>query len=376
MRHRVLLWLLILIVVGCTFNPRSNLPAPTAIRFPPTWTPAPTATAKPPPPTATLVVQPSSEDSNATPANIRRYPYSSYNTIGAWVDTTHISKDNLKQIASQVQLAIGPQANVLRQLNSRVITLQRVDSAGQAEGASSVSLVLDSASDGVLLENVGNGTNVDRFTTTGKLLGAARDALDTRLLIADTYAWSDGAAFADHPSDAVSLLGRVDGLCLCSFLRASTSPVSAFKRETEWKQDVDALADLSSRPNLVVLVATRFDQVAESEVDQLQSWFDYALASFLLGEKGSFTYFGFQGPRADDYMAGGELSAGLGYPVGGYYPNYGMYARHFQRGLVVVNAGDSAREMPLTRLYRNPLGEKLTSLRLGPHTGEILLVEP
>jgi hypothetical protein len=376
MSPHVFLFLFLFILAGCTTSPRLIYPAPTAIRFPPTWTPAPTETPKPPPPTETLVIQSTPGDLNATPGIFRRYPSSSYNTIGAWVDTTHISKDALAQLASHIQLATGPQAGVVQRLNSRVITLQRLDSTGDLEDASSLTGALDSASDGVLLEHVGIGSSTDQFANSDKLLGSVRNSLDTRLLIADAYAWSDGASFAVHSSDAVSLLGRVDGLCICGFLRASNAPVPAFKTEMEWKADVDALAALSSYPNLVVLVATRFDQVSDSEVDLLQSWFDYALASFLMGENGSDTFFSFQGPRADDYMAGGALSATLGNPVGGYYPNYGMYARHFQRGLVVVNAGDSAREMPLTRLYTTPLGEKLTSVRLEPHTGEILLVQP
>ena len=122
------------------------------------------------------------------------------------------------------------------------------------------------------------------------------------------------------------------------------------------------------------MVATRFEKVSQEEFDRLQPWFDYALASFLMGENGSYAYFSFQGPHADDYMANSELGVALGYPIGGYYPSFGMYARHFQHGLVVVNAGDSEREMPLTRMYATPFGEQLTRLRLGPHSCEMLLI--
>jgi Hypothetical glycosyl hydrolase family 15 len=374
MRPKVLIWMLAALAVSCTALPGPAPAAPTAVRFPATWTPAPTSTPAPPAATATLVIQSTPRVSSATGANIRRYPIPSYGIIGGWVDTTHLSVDALPSLAPRVQLALGPQVGAVRQLNRRVIDLARFDTTGRPEGVLPFARSLGSGYDGALLEHMGSEAGFAQFGSTDQILASVRIALGTRLLIADTYAWADGASLEEHGSDVEGLLSEVDGACVCQFLRAPDAPLATFRPDSEWKRDVDGLASLSSRPNLIVLVATRFDQVSDEEADQLQSWFDYALASFLMGENGSHAYFSFQGARADDYMASEELGVALGLPVGRYFPTYGVYARHFQHGLVVVNPGNTARELPLARVYVTPAGETLTRLMLVPHTGQILLM--
>jgi hypothetical protein len=376
MHTRSFLCLFLLIAASCTARPARVLPSPTAISYPATWTPAPTFTPEPPTPTATLVIQSAPVASNVSPVNFRRYPYPAYSTIGLWADTTHLSKDALRALAPRVQLVSGPQAGDVRQINPRVIALTSLNTAGQADNLFQSAQAVSASYDGVLLEHAGTAVRADPLGTTDRLLSSVGNAFNARLIIADTFAWSDGAAFAEHSSDANTLLAHVDGACLCSFLRPSNAPMQTFKGEAEWKEDVDALATLSLSPKLIMLVATRFDKVSNQELGQLQPWFDYALASFLLGANGTRAYFSFQGLHADDYMAGSELTISLGYPIGGYYPSFGMYARHFQRGLVLVNAGEYPREMPFPRVYTTPFGEELTRVTLEPHTGKILLVKP
>lgn len=286
-----------------------------------------------------------------------------------------MSNDVQRQIASHIELAIGAQAGALRQASPRVITLDHLVVGGQQDG-SGPELVLGPAYDGVLLEQEGNVEGADPLGALDKLLGSIKGSMGSRLLLADGYAWTDGAAFQDHSSEAISLLKRTDGACICSFLRGSGDPLSTYKSQLEWKKDVDALATLSNQPNLIVLVATRFDKVNDKDLSLLQPWFDYSLASFLIGENSSYSYFSFQGQSADDYMGRSELTLVLGFPVGGYFPGFGMYERHFQHGLVVVNPGDTAREMPLARTYSNATGEQLTRLRLEAHSGQILLISP
>lgn len=375
MHTRLCLSFLFLLAIGCTARPAGVLlPAPTAISYPATWTPAPTSTPKPPTPTATLVIQSAPAASNVSPVNFRRFPYPSYSTIGLWAETAHLSKDALPVLAPRVQLVSGPQAGAVRQINPRAITLASLNSTGQSENPFDNAQEVTAGYDGVLLERAGTAVRADALGTTDKLLSSMGNARSAHLLIADTFAWSDGAAFAEHSSEANTLLTRVDGACLCSFLRPSNAAIQTFKSEAEWKEDVDALATLSLSPKLIMLVATRFDKLSDKESNSLQPWFEYALTSFLLGANGTHAYFSFQGPRADDYMANSELTTPLGFSVGGYYPIYGMYARRFQRGVVVVNAGEYVREWPLPRAYVTPLGEELTRLRLEPHTGKILLV--
>ncbi len=374
MHTRLFVSLLFLFAVSCTARPARVLPTSTPISYPATWTPAPTLTPKPPTPTATLVIQSSPVASNVSPVNFRRYPYPAYSTIGLWADTTHLSKDALPLLAPRVQLASGAQAGAVRQINPRAISLASLDTPGQSDDLFTSAQSVSAGYDGVLLERAGTAVRADPLGSTDKLLTSIGNTRSARLLIADTFAWSDGAAFAEHSSEANTLLARVDGACLCSFLRSADAPVQTFKSEADWKEDVDALATLSLSPKLIMLVATRFDSVSDQDSSRLQPWLDYALASFLLGANGTHAYFSFQGPHADNYMASGELTTDLGYAVGGYYPIFGMYARHFQRGIVVVNAGEYAREWPLARSYVTPFGEVVTRVRLQPHTGKILLV--
>lgn len=376
MQVRVLILFLLFIVAGCAAGTRAVPAAPTVLRFPPTWTPAPTGTPAPPLPTATLVIQSSPASTAGNAGNVRRYPDPIFNSIGKWIDTNYLSAELLKSTALQVQIASGPLADAIRRANPRVVTLLRSDLGEIPPGG----LELDGSEgkyyEGALLTNVGVGLTSAQFETSTGVLADARAALGARLLIADTYAWSDGISYMNHSSEADRLLHYVDGICLCRFLRDSGSPLSTFKSDGDWQQDVNALSALSGRGNLVVLVATRFGEVSEKDLNLMPQWFDYAFTSFMLGESGPYTYFSFQGPHADDYMASNKMSASLGNPVGGYYPSFGMYARHFQHGIVVVNAGNSEREMPLGQTYTTVTGDRVTRVTLEPYSGQILLHTP
>ncbi len=339
------------------------------MRFPPTWTPSPTYTPLPATPTNTLVIQESPVVTRTPAANVRPYPDAVNGTIGQWADTTSLPADRLGDLAPRPQLVIGPQALAVQRLNRRVVTLARLD-ASQTENLASRVISLTQSYDGILLEHA----SADTFQSADALLASLRTPLDKRLLVASTYAWIDGAAYAKHTVDAQALLKRVDGACLCNFLRAAETPTQTFKSEVEWRKDVDALVALSQAPTTFTLVSTPF---AKSPVDDpalLRPWFRYALASFLLGANGTHVYFSFQGPLADGYMLETDLSSTLGYPSAPYYQNAGLYVRQFQKGLAAVNPGDSVRNMALPRPYQTSDGEQVTNLQLEPHTGAILTV--
>jgi hypothetical protein len=340
--------------------------------FPPTWTPSPTFTPAPPTATATLVIQDTPiVTRTASPAatNFRRYPAPANGTLGLWVDTTDLSPDLLASLAPRAQLLSGQQVAAARQANSHAFTLARLD-VNKSDNLVSNVQQLARSYDGILVEP----TSADSLDAANALLASLRGPLGSRLLIASTYAWHDGASYAQHSADAQKLLARVDGACLCDFLRVGDAPLDQFKTEAEWKQDVDALAALSQSPNALVLVATRFAKVSNDTASQLAPWLDYALASYLLGADAAHTYFSFQGPHAADYLANDSLAPALGYAVSKYYQSYGLYARNFQKGLVLVNPGEYAREMPLGRTYTTTSGEQVTSAKLEPHAGLILLI--
>lgn len=326
----------------------------------------PTPTPAPPTATATLVIQDTPVITNApgisaTPAtNTQRYPAAVGESIGFWLETTHLTPELLRGLAPYVQLVSGPQAATARQINPRVVTLAHLDLA-PPDTLVSRAQTLSASYDSLLLESA------NMNPTPGTLFPELRQALPRRLLIADTQVLTYINTTA---------LARVDGICLCSFLRAADAPLDKFKSEADWKQDVDALAARSAISNTLVLVATRFDKVSNDALGRLPAWFDYALTSYLLSANGTRVYFSFQGAHADDLMTRTVTIAPLGYAIGAYYQAYGLYARPFQKGLVVVNPGVDVRELPLTRAYLSPNGQAITWVRLEPHTGIILQVVP
>ncbi len=368
MRFFFAVFLLLLGTAGCDLQLAPAVPSPTMMRFPVTWTPAPTYTPLPPTPTNTLVIQDSPVMTRTPAANVRPYPDATNGTIGRWAETASLPADQLGTLAPLIRVVTGPQALAARRLNWRLIALARLD-AGQPGNLVSRAISATQSYDGLLLEHV----VTDTLPSTDALLASLRAPLGKRLLVASTYAWNDGAAYAAHTADAQALLKRVDGACLCNFLRASDTPTQTFKSEVEWKKDVDALAALSQAPSTFTLVSTPF-KLSGGDPEQLRPWLDYALASFLLGANGTHAYFNFQGPLADGYMSSRELDTALGYPSAAYYQNAGLYVRQFQKGMVAVNPGDYARELPLARPYLTLEGEQITRLRLEPRTGTILTV--
>jgi hypothetical protein len=374
-RLALIIYLLSIFSVGCALVPASSnaRPTPTTFRLPPTWTPLPPTPTPTAQPTATLVVHDTPAPVVATSNTFRRSPLSSNGIIGAWVDTTHFSPEFREQLKDKVQLVSGPQATFIRQLNARVFMLARLD-ATLTPTLTVSAQNLSHLYDGVLVEKVGEAAKANQLSAASTVLTSLRAALPLPLLFASTYATNDGAAYSQNTTDARALLQHVDGVCICNFMRQSSDGLGQFKEEVGWKKDVDALAALSASSSAMVLVATRFESVKEADRGDLQPWFIYALASFLLGANGNHTYFSFQGPRADDYMSRDEFGISLGAPLGGYYPSFGLYARRFAKGMVLVNAGLTAREMPLSRTYTTPLNQQLTRAILAPHTGIILLV--
>lgn len=351
-------WLLLL--AGCAVVPPAAPPAPTMMQFPPTWTPEPTATRPPPTATATRVIQaaPASARANAAPA--RRYPVPAANGPGAWADTTYLSPEQGEALAQRVQWASGPLAAEVRRFNPRVITLARVELAKPGEDAVSQAQAAVHISDGLVL-TVPNAKAAAAFD-----LAPLRAALPGRLLIVDSRVIS-GTGELRLPEGA-------DGVCLCSFMRTTATPPDEFKSESEWKQEVDRLIALSHIRGGLVLVATPFGKPREDEDVNMQQWYDYSLASYLLGADGAYTYYSFQGPRADDFMWRSP-AVDLGYALGSYYQTYGMYVRRFQKGWALVNPGELVREMPLARLHVTPAGQLVTRARLEPHTGLLLLAQ-
>lgn len=364
---------LIVLTSGC-------LPAPVTpidiIQYPPTWTPRPPTDTPTPRPTATLVIkETSTPNAPALSGNARHLPASPVSRIGVWLDTTDLSAQAISDYSSYVQLAAGPHALALKELNpaaTAIITIE-LQAVTDRIATSSLARNLDPLADGVLAENIGVGVQ-QPFETTQALLNTLRAAVAPRLLVASTYAWQDGAAYAAHEQEAQQLLENVDGVCLCDFLRDPASSPDTFKDEAGWKKDVDTLGVLSASPNKLVLTSTPFSNLTQNQSAVAQSWLGYALGSFLLGVNNSHSFFSLQSPGSESFVADPAFSAKLGEPLGPYYQTFGLYQRRFEHALVVVNPSSSTKVLPLARNMQTLSRDTLTSAALQPHTGMILLI--
>lgn len=325
------------------------------MHYPATWTPAPTPTNPPPGPTATLVIQRTPEpattrDPNAAAdAQIRRLPLVPRGEIGVWLDTTTLSADEV--------ILLAPRARVFASTNPD--TLPRT-SAGFAllavDSASALPASIPPGVDGVLVEHAS--------AASAAKLKALRQTIAPRLLITGL-----------GPGEETPEVGApgADGLCFCSFLKPADAPPETFPDEIEWKRDVDWLASLSSDPAMVVLTATRFAADVPTNPDLMQKWLDYALGSFLLGVRNNRSFFGFQGPGAQELLTTPSLVAPLGTPAGAFFRANGIYQRRFTGGLVLVNPAAESRTLLLSRSYLTVTGSGLDRVQLAPHSSIIVL---
>src|SRR5581483_4056962 len=99
----VLLLVTVLLFSSCVPQPVTPV---VVLKYPDTWTPAPTATNTPPLPTATLVVQHTPGPTPTRDPNLRILPSVPPSGIGVWLDTTTLSADMLQLIAPRAQIVV------------------------------------------------------------------------------------------------------------------------------------------------------------------------------------------------------------------------------------------------------------------------------
>lgn len=374
MRPYILVFVLLaLLLAGCS---AANAPVQPAETPPaaPTGTPRPaTATPGPPTATATLVIQnQSSTGLGGTQQVFRRYPEQATDSIGVWADAATLPA--VASMLDTIHLAVfaGPRALAIRDKRPQTFTMLTVDALKPDQAVSSAQSAIGPY-DALLAEHVGTPAGPNSLGTSSKLLTSLRGLAGTRLLLASTYAWSDGAAYTQYAKDARTLLPQVDGICICDFLRSSALPLDTFKSPQDWKKDVDALDELSRTSNTIVLVATRLPKIPALNGAIGQQWFEYSLASFLLGANGARVYFSLQGDGVDVFMLNPLLMVKLGAPYGPYTVNQNVYQRQFAKGLVLVNPGSTRAGVNLGRPYVTGTGRQVTRADLPAHGGMILL---
>lgn len=344
MRASFFFALAIFLFTGCLVQ---ATPTPIEIQqLPATWTPAPTETSTPRPPTATLVIQRTPGPLPTRDPNVRVLPNAPRNGIGIWAQVT--------QDDAEISETLLTRANVI--VTDGAVNLAR-SNAFRLLAISEPSLSLN--------ENVLAGYQGVVLQAPSEDLPALRESIKPRVALV-TVPFSDTGKME-------SVIREVDGFQLENFLRAPNDASDAFLAEAEWRAQLELLASLSSNSNQMLLTMTRFTPPKGDEEISAQQWLEYALASFLVGVNGTRTFFGFESAASPQVMDSPLYHLDIGNPLTGVVRQNNVYQRRFTRGLVLANPSDNTHAFTLSRNYLDVNGARLDQVEMLPHTGMILL---
>lgn len=157
------------------------------------------------------------------------------------------------------------------------------------------------------------------------------------------------------------------------FLRSARDDVGDFPDVEKWLRSVRVIRDLE-RHNVTGLFSNKL-WVPHSDA-QAARWQSFAMATFLMGAKGN-SYFAFTRSRdragATGSNAPYSMPNRLGRAVRAMVQREsGAYVRRFVHGMAVVNPGTTTVTVRLPHAMRRLNGDVVTSVRLGPSSGDVL----
>ncbi len=155
------------------------------------------------------------------------------------------------------------------------------------------------------------------------------------------------------------------------WLRVSTNSVNSWPSTTEWKQDVDELANAEAHGWGVLTVTKLWTNASAAQQD---AWHRFTVASFLLGAGGHCAYSFTAAKTTAGFTATSSYdTTAVGTPSGPYTVRNGVYQRTFSNGVVVVNPGNQSVTLTFRAAYRSLSGSTVASETLAPHSGDVLL---
>jgi putative glycosyl hydrolase-like family 15 (GHL15) protein len=183
-----------------------------------------------------------------------------------------------------------------------------------------------------------------------------------------------GGNFYSVPTRA--LLSATDISLAEVWMRSPGSSPSTYPRVDRWKQEVQMLIDANRAGDSVEATIKVWTGASAA---QQEAWRSFGQASFLIGNSGS-SWLEFSPGRSTlawhdrSDLDGVDLGAALDTyaSVDGYLRD-GVYQRRFTQGIALVNPGDRAVTVDLEEEYRTPGGDKVKSVTLEPHSGQVLL---
>ena len=111
--------------------------------------------------------------------------------------------------------------------------------------------------------------------------------------------------------------------------------------------------------------------VSNTKAQAIQ-WFQYTLASFLMGAGGMSAFFFSDGSSESRTTPCSWCSMPLGLPTGAYSKVGGVYQRQFTTGKVLVNPTPATVTVSLGGTFHDAYGHAMTSAKMTPNTGLIL----
>jgi len=153
-----------------------------------------------------------------------------------------------------------------------------------------------------------------------------------------------------------------------AWLRGATNPIDAYPRESVWQQNVDMIADAGSLGGSVLAVTKVWTNGTKAQKD---AWYEFTLASFLLGSDGH-SYLSFTYAPGDATVVYPWSALNLGSPSGRYAKVNNVYQRSFSSGRVLVNPTPSTFTVKLGGTFHTLDGTVVTSVTLKANSAEIL----
>ena len=210
-------------------------------------------------------------------------------------------------------------------------------------------------------------TKRDWLTATSNLAASIK-SVNSPKIVAGNGLGSGPRYFASGEPTEI-LLNGTDGAGAEAWLRSVNQGITKFRSESEWREDVNMLADASSRGDSVLALTKVW---VNGTTTQKDAWHKFALASFLLGDNGT-NYFHFSYSASNSPMSDHPWwHVNIGSPAGAYTTVNGVYVRVYSGGKVVVNPSGTTRSISLGGAYVDLSGDRRSSITLAPHTGEVL----
>ena len=212
-------------------------------------------------------------------------------------------------------------------------------------------------------------TSQDWLNATSAVGGAVKNGNYSLMVVGNGL--QNGRQYFSSPDPTSVLLNGLNGGNAQGWIRGANDAINAFPSVSNWKQDVDMLADAGAKGRSVMTM-TKVWGVSATQ-DQIDAVHRFALASFMLGTDGK-QYFDFDANQTDGAVVSDRPydHVNVGQPSGAYALKTNVYVRYFTNGIAVVNPSKTnTYTFSLGGTYRNLQGQSVSSVTLAPDTGDV-----